>query len=335
MAQVQLNPTIELTPYQKYQQALLKYQAQNPQLNAQYETYGVAPPAPTQTGPLDQGAKIAATLAAKKAGAALASQFGGASAATAAGQTAGTAGASIANAGAGIGLKGSAAAAQAGSTPGITTAGTLGAMAPLLAAGVAAYTAKEGYDAYKNSKGGFKGGIQGWKDSSPLVKYNPVLAWAPFAGGLLGHKSTKQYQREKWGELANSASIPTQNYANSYLDYLKSDQAGIDAQYPNTFEGKKEAGTLRAEDVWGGHGMFKTFGDDWLGKYTEDQRRAVSNALLANDLIRTSKGDQYITDEAKAKELAANSIQALLAKPVNNPNSPGFKDGKRINLGTR
>lgn len=334
MAPVNLQPTIQLTPWQKYQQALATYQTQNPQIAAQYETYGFAPQAPTQADPMAQGTKIAGMIAAKQAGSALAGGLGSAGTATTAGQLAGTSANLAAQSGLGAGLKGSAAAAQAGSTPGITTAGTLGAMAPLLAAGVAAYTAKEGYDAYKNSKGGLKGGYEGWKDSSPLVKYNPVLAWAPFAGGLLGHKSTKEYQREKWGNLARSDFAPTKSYAEQYLNYLGSNQAKTDAQYPNTFEGKKAAGTLKAEDVWGGHGMFETFGNDWLGKYTEDQRRNISNALLANDLIKTSKGDQYITDQTKAKELAAGALTQLLSAPVRK-DTPGFKDGKRINYGAK
>lgn len=323
MAQVQLNPTIELTPYQKYQQALLKYQAQNPQLNAQYEAAGFSPPAPTpQTDPMSQVLKAAM---AKKLLTSGGSEVASTAAQNAAyNEAAGLASQEAWNAGANAASQ-QVAAQQAAPTV-LGNAAGMGAL-PLAGIGLATYLGgNAAYDMIKGKKASLPGRI---------VLGMATGGLSEVANKLFNRKTTKDYQREKWGELANSASIPTQNYAKSYLDYLKSDQAGIDAQYPNTFEGKKEAGTLRAEDVWGGHGMFKTFGDDWLGKYTEDQRRAVSNALLANDLIRTSKGDQYITDEAKAKELAANSIQALLAKPVNNPNSPGFKDGKRINLGTR
>lgn len=320
-------PTAGLTPIQKYQLALQQYAQATPTPTPSYEVYGSAPPAPSGIGSSPGlGALIGLKLA-TSGGAAAAPAASSALASTAAANAAWNAPALAAGAEVG-GMSAVPAGFYSSSAAAPAAAGGLGAL-PIAGIGIGALLAgKAGYDMFRGKKpnllgrivlGGATGGL------SEIAK----------AAGLFGHKSTKEYQREKWGDLAGSAHTPTQTYANNYLNYLGSDQAKIDAQYPNTFEGKKAAGTLKAEDVWGGHGMFKTFGDDWLGKYTEDQRRAVSNALLANDLIRTSKGDQYITDEARAKELAASSIQSLLAKPANNPNSPGFKDGKRINYGKR
>lgn len=354
-------PTAQLTPFERYQAELQRLTKAAPTPTPAYRAYGgAAPSAPSASSGIGAAPGLGVLLGMKLASSAtatpaLASSLG-------AGVTSGS-GALMTGAGlkgASLGASGAANAASGTSaavTPAVQGIGItpyLGA-AGALAGGYGLYNAIQGNDKKSGAlSGAALGG--GLAAAAPLVGLGPV-GWAGIglasllgAGGgagltsLFGHKSTKEYQREKWGNLADSAHSPTQNYANNYLNYLNSDQAKIDAQYPNTFEGKKAAGTLKAEDVWGGHGMFKTFGDDWLGKYTEDQRRAVSNALLANDLIRTSKGDQYITDEARAKELAASSIQSLLAAPVvkaaiplrSSTSSPGIsKDGKRISYGKR
>jgi hypothetical protein len=175
----------------------------------------------------------------------------------------------------------------------------------------------------RDTKGGAVGGGLlggGLAAAAPLVGLGPVgwtglgLAAVLGAGGgagltkLLGHKSTKEYQREKWGKLAKASDTPTAEYAKQYLNYLGSDRAKEDAKYENTFDGKKAAGNLRAEDVWGGEGIFKTFGSDWLGKYNENQRRDISQALLDNDLLYSSKGDISVRDASRAKEVASNIL---------------------------
>lgn len=134
-----------------------------------------------------------------------------------------------------------------------------------------------------------------------------ALGGALGGGGLtslLGHKSTKEYQKERWGELAESEDPVLAAQGQQYMQYLGSEQAKEDAKYENTFEGKKASGRLKAEDVWGGYGILKTFGSDWLSKYTEDERRQISQSLIDNDLIYTSKGDIKLKDPAKAKQIA-------------------------------
>lgn len=151
------------------------------------------------------------------------------------------------------------------------------------------------------------------------------------ANYFLNHKSTKDFQRERWGKIANSADAPTAAYGKQYLDYLGSDQAKTDALYPNTFDAKKAAGTLGAKDVWGSKGMFDTFGGDWLGKYSEDQRSKISQSLIDNNVLTSDHGDTLVSDAAKAKTLADAILAAPAASTRSTTRSPGIgKDGKPV-----
>lgn len=208
----------------------------------------------------------------------------------------------------GGGFAGGGAATQAGAPTVLGNAGSMG-VAPLAAIAGATYLGSEAaYDMAKGRKPGTPGRV--------------VLGMA--TGGLseafnaLNRKTTKDFQKERWNEVAGSNDAATQNYGKQYQDYLGSEQQGIDAQYPNTFDGKKEAGTLGAEDVWGGYGMFKTYGNDWLNKYSEDDRRNISQALIDNDLITSNKGDIVVRDENRARELASQVLggQAQTAAQV-------------------
>lgn len=243
--------------------------------------------------------------------------FGGGSAGGAA-TNAATSGAS-AGAGAGAGgfigptggfigpqMPGAAAAA-----PGIgANAAAMGAgpIAAIIAA--TALGGKAGYDMLKGKKPGLPGRV---------VLGMATGGLSEVANKFLNRKSTKDYQKDKWENIAKSGDAITAQYAKDYRDnYLNSEQAKTDARYENTFEGKKAAGTLKAEDVWGGEGFFDTFGNDWLGKLSEDQRRKISQAAIDNNLISTSKGMMNITDAAKLKELS-NSIVSGKAPVVGAP----------------
>lgn len=139
-----------------------------------------------------------------------------------------------------------------------------------------------------------------------------VAAGAPAAIALgrklLDRKTTKEYQRERWGKLGSSSDKSVSDYANNYLNYLKSDQAKTDAKYENTFEGKKKAGTLKAEDVWGGLGIIEEFGPEYLTKRSEDERRKIAQTLIDRDLLYTSKGDIKLKDKDAARKAYEESI---------------------------
>ena len=71
----------------------------------------------------------------------------------------------------------------------------------------------------------------------------------------------------------------------------------------NAFANSGKAEDLRPEDVWGSEGVFSTFGNDWLGKYTEDQRRQISQTLLDQALFKLDHGDAIISDKNKALDV--------------------------------
>lgn len=181
---------------------------------------------------------------------------------------------------------------------------------PLAAIAAGTYLGSEAmYDMYKGRKPGLPGRIIAGIGTGGLSEIAK-------ATGLLGHKSTKEYQRERWGDLAGSEDPMMANYGKQYLDYLGSEQAKTDAQYPNTFEGRKEAGTLKPEHVWGGVDLINTLGSDYLNKYTTDQRTKIAQAAIDNNLIYTDKGDQFIKDKEALKGLATQ-ITTGAYKPGN------------------
>lgn len=208
--------------------------------------------------------------------------------------------------------------------------------APAALALIAAYTGKKGLEGFdagrgKGAVGGFKAGL---KSAGPL-KFVPVLGQAPAIGGALGgifgHKSTKEVQAERWKGLASEAGSPTTKaYAENYQNYLGSDQAKQDAAAAKTRD--RTANPWTPEEVWGGAGMFQTFKDDWLGKYSENQRREISKRLLAENLIKSDHGDQLITNQDRARQIAGEVFGGATNSPQMPPLNPATMDkGGNIN----
>ena len=207
-----------------------------------------------------------------------------------------------------------------------------------------------GADILMNDRGPVRGGIQGAASGAAIGSFfgPPGIAIGAGVGGLIGlgkglfgdDVSVKDQVKERWGGLAKSSDPTTQSYAKQYLDYVNSPGQG---EGP-TFDELKESGQLKPEHVWGGYDMFKVYGSDWLGKYSEDQRRRISQALIDSNLLKSSKGDIRITDAAKAKEIADNIVKSpapaagaaatgMMEPPRTSTRSPGIgMDGKPINL---
>lgn len=319
-----------------YQDYLKKYMDQYGVKSQPYDvTAGqVAPQSPMQVNPgqiAQSIAKGALTKEALGAGAGALEGIGGSTAAADAliGTTMPTVGPTLANAAA---LPSSAAA------PGLLS-GVAAAPAYIPAAvlGSVALGAKGVKDLLQGNK---TKGLEGWGGRATLGIATGGLSELarPFF-----QPSIKDQVKDRWKGLAGSTTNqPTLNYIDQYRKYLDSDQQKIDGSGANTFAAKKEAGTLTGKDVWGGAGMIKTFGDDWLGKYSEGQREAISNELLKRNLVESKKGDINITD-AGAAQTAASDILKLLSAPASGSAaprvaiprsstlSPGIrKDGSRI-----
>ena len=306
-----------------------KYRPDPKQRQSWAEQYGFAekkeePPSAMQ-GLAQVAAASAAPVLAQQLGSGIGGMFGGGSSAAAtgaasqaAGQTAATQGLSQVSQNV---LASQAASPSASAAAPAAEAGTLAAypwLAPLALGAVALGTGYEGYKAYQDSEGGLKGGIEGWKNSNPLVKYNPLLAPVPFIGGLLGQESTREAAAKKTNELLGMSNDPAyQAYVQGMREQYKS--APPDPSKP--FAGKygswdeyQKAG-LEAADLTGVYGNIKAFGPEWAN-LGQDKRQQVTQALIDANLYASKKGDVILTDEEKAKQIYADLINKAAAAQV-------------------
>jgi hypothetical protein len=201
------------------------------------------------------------------------------------------------------------AAASGGAEAGASTFGSV--LPPLALALAAAYTGKKSLDAWKAGEGeGFGGGIKAaWKEEGPL-KFVPLLGQAPLiAGGLaglLGHKSTRQVAQEHTKSLMGQGQNDPiwQNYVQGMRQQYNApppDPSKPFAGQYATFDEYKKAG-LQAGDLTGVYGNLKAFGPDWA-KLSDQQRQAVTQGLINENLYQSKKGEVVITDEDRARQI--------------------------------
>lgn len=181
--------------------------------------------------------------------------------------------------------------------------------------------AQQGYTGFKEGRGKGIGAALGEQARAPASYLVPTRFIGAALGSVFGGNRAKASQENNWSELAKSSDTPTSTYAKKYEEYMKSPEAEIDK--------KKgfDKNNLTPEDVWGGAGVLQTFGNDWLGKYSGDQRRQISQGLIDNGLIDQKLGDIVITDADKAKTIAngilgsktTSPIKPLAPAPINNP----------------
>jgi len=203
----------------------------------------------------------------------------------------------------GAGIGGGGAAAGGGgalSVGGIGSAGN--AILPVAgAAGLANLLSVDHMN--KNAKGWARGIGQGAASGAALGSFFglPGAGIGAGLGGLLGlgkvafgHKSTKDYQNQRRDELLGRD-------ITGYADFIN--------QLPKSVEDDPNYGKvpvmadLKAEDVWGSNGVFDTFGSDWLGKFSEDERRRISKRLLDEDLFKSDHGDIIIHSDNKERAM--------------------------------
>ena len=198
-------------------------------------------------------------------------------------------------------LGGAAPAAAATEGAAATTGGLLsgvGSLGALPLAGVAAGTLLGG-----------KAGLDMLQGKKPNLAGRVVLGMA--TGGLsevankfFGHKSTKQYQKERWGGLIDDGVVNAQvaQQANHPEDDSGVWQSG-------KYKGEKwsfdKALDLAKEDpthFQHVYGNYKTFGNDW-SNYNDAQQKAIVGRLVAEGLYNPSKGDVLIKDEDRARQI--------------------------------
>lgn len=256
-----------------------------------------------------------------------------------------------------IAMGGQGAGTVAPQTAGLASGYGIG-LAPLAAvAGATILGGKSAYDMFR-----------GKSDNSIPGKIGRVSLGVA-TGGLsevgrhfLMHESTRDKQKKVTDKLQGRfTDDPTyQAYVKGMRDQFSSAPPDPSKPFHNgqygSWEEYKKAG-LDAGDLTGVEGNIDTFGQDWT-KLNFDQQKAATQRMIDAGLYSSSKGGVQITDAAKARQIfdeasktgfkpnpgngqAANSKAPLTMSASKSPlmiprvNSPGFKDGKRINYGAK
>lgn len=187
--------------------------------------------------------------------------------------------------------------------PGTTLMGnaTLGSMLP--AAGIAAglYTGMQQFGGIKNAFKGKK--LSGMQQAAlALPTFGASLLWNHIPG--LVHKSTKQYEAERWGDLADKGITGAQE---AFAAGHAADDDHIWKEGPTA--GKEwnwEDAVMRAKakpsEFRGVYGNFDTFGNDWA-TYDPAQQDKIVTRLIDENLYDPDKGDITISDKDRARKI--------------------------------
>lgn len=241
-------------------------------------------------------------------GGAAGSQIGGASGV---GATSGATGGGMS-----IGTGGGMSMAGSSGTPAAAAPGMGAVAGPAALAAIAAIAANNAYES------GGKKIIKGQGKTSDYVDLalsaNPVTGGFMFAGKKLGMKmpgqalfgrslTTKEQQHRNWDKVSSKTTGQTQDYAQQYKKYIDSDQAKKDAVEGN-FDTLKKNGTLGYKNTWGAKGIFDEMGDDYLGKSSAEQRQAMNEKAIQEDLFQSSHGDLELKDAKRFRQIFDETI---------------------------
>ena len=226
--------------------------------------------------------------------------------------------------------QGATGAAISGAAPAVTgEAGVAGAVAPSsygLLTGNVAGTGLGVLPLAGIAAGTYLGGksllnmIQGKADNSLQGKAGRVISGMA-TGGLsevarhfLMKPSTRDIAKEHTSQLQEQAPEDTnwQNYVGTMRQQYN--EAPTDPSKP--FAGKYSSwdeykkGGLEAGDLTGVYGNLKTFGPEWAN-LTQEQRQAVTQGLINNNLYDSKKGEVIVTDEKKAQDVKNNILKGF------------------------
>jgi len=197
------------------------------------------------------------------------------------------------------------------------TAG-LGAMAALYGAGMYNYGGKDVLEGDADSADYVNLALQ----SNPLTAtVNPIfdVVGLGSVGESLGldRKTHKDYAAENYGSALKQASSDVdkqaiQHFYDQALGQMTKDNDAIYDSGPLkgrkwNWDEVKNVGT--GEDVWGEVGFFQAM-PDWISGYSENQRRDIAEAALAEDLLSHSKaGRTFEGDDLSRIQEIANAVR--------------------------
>lgn len=133
-------------------------------------------------------------------------------------------------------------------------------------------------------------------------KFNPAFR---VINELFGSKDTWKTEGKKLNKLLDAGIfLPDELLGATRLERGRTREELIDPTVGLNFIGTKDDGTwvnnvfaqtrdknaLRAEDIWGYAAFFEKFGNEWLGEFNEDQRRAIAGAALELGTVKEHHG---------------------------------------------
>lgn len=136
--------------------------------------------------------------------------------------------------------------------------------------------------------------------------------------GLGDHESTSEERRRRALALQD-AGITTHYGAaenafeagGKFREDLAPDYVGLDKDgewVNNKFAKSRNVNDLKAEDIWGHSAFYERFGNDWLGKFSEEQRRSIANKALNANIVTEGRGQIGFTDQSKLDEIIASVV---------------------------
>ncbi len=294
------------------------------------EAQGYLEKKPEAPGLMEQVMPLALSAGAQQLGSYLGGSLGGligggggaaATTGAATGATAATGAATATGGATGAGgLLGAGSGAGAAGTTGATTAGSgmgAGLMAAAPYAGVVggAYLLGNGINNYLKGKDSWdpKDDPKGAASRASLAIATGGLSEVARYFGVGRHKSTKQYQDERWGKLSDAAQgLKAANHPGNDDGVWKT---GKYAGQEWSFDKAKDLAKEDPTHFVGVLGNLETFGDEYLGLDPEIQKQIVKQ-LVDEDLYKSDKGDILIGNKDRAKEIY-NSIVNPVAQDEN------------------
>jgi len=173
----------------------------------------------------------------------------------------------------------------------------------------------------KDAKGWVRGGLQGAASGAAMGSYfgPPGALVGGILGGLIGlgkvgfgHKSTKDYQSERWGNVIKNSKNPNgmMAAAPAWMRGQEDDHIFDDGPH----KGQKWSWDLVKSDIlkggentYGANGFlgnYETFGDEW-DNYPMDKKAEMMRRFAEEDIYKPDKGDVIIfsEDQDRAKQI--------------------------------
>lgn len=175
------------------------------------------------------------------------------------------------------------------------------------------------------------------------VGWAALLGGGLLAGGLagsrLGDKDMWKTEGKRLQKLIDSGvNIPEHLRGAMYLQkgrkkselinpYLPQDFRGETPQYGwvnNKFTNSRNESDLTGKDIWGYSAFFDKYGNDWLGKFSPQQREAIANKALQRGAVREHHGtiDINWTPELDAEVSGITGPVKIPKAPAPNPATP-------------